>query len=262
MTAPEPPAVFLSPGERERVGAAAAAAGTVGVRVLACGGRTLLVRPASTDMAELERAFTHAAHAPPVDLSGDAGPVVLVLGCGGGWVMADLLRRLPRAEVVGVEGTPALASLAERNVGEFGDRARVLRARCGAEDRAAGAGDGTPAVSAGSMVERFGRRAPAAGLDGAGVRVAYVFVDLRGGEMDVIGGDAAWLRSTGCVRVRCAGAGSADRVCAWLAAAGMTVWSNDWGGGPVVTGVSRAFGARVPRYPVPQTEIDPGPGFW
>jgi hypothetical protein len=30
----------------------------------------------------------------------------------------------------------------------------------------------------------------------------------------------------------------------------------------VATGVSRAFAPRLPRWPEPQSEIDPGPGFW
>ena len=183
--------------------------GLVGLGVRAWDGRPLLVRPAGTDWETAQVSVVRAVHRPPEGLTGVA--TILDLGANIGATVADLAGAYPGAEVLGVELDAANVAVAERNIAQWGGRARIIHGAVWTEDgeisyggdrgewayrvvpamderTAAEVIDTVPAFSLATLVERL---AP-------GGRVDYVKMDVEGAEEFLLQNGDGWA-----IRVRC-----------------------------------------------------------
>ena len=174
------------------------------LRMRALGGREVLVRPGSSDLATVWGAFARRYHLPPPEL-GTPG-TIWDLGANIGLTVADFACRFPRARVLGVELDQENVALARRNTAPWADRCQVLHAAIWVADgevryqgwpgatsnyRLTGTGEGTPvpAVSLASLLRE---------QDGG---VDYVKVDVEGTERELLRDGAGWAEQVRCVKV-------------------------------------------------------------
>ncbi|HEX4211841.1 MAG TPA: methyltransferase domain-containing protein [Candidatus Dormibacteraeota bacterium] len=80
------------------------------------------------DGAHLQGNPTRAAHLAQLDdlLSLVEPGWILDVGCGGGIIAEQVLRRLPEASVCGLDSSPPMLELAGKRLAPYGDRARLI----------------------------------------------------------------------------------------------------------------------------------------
>jgi FkbM family methyltransferase len=166
----------------------------VGLRLRPLGGRTVLVRPSTSDVDTVWGTFARGYHRPPPELGGRRLELIFDLGANIGLTMADLAVRFPETRIVGVELDEDNVLLARANLAPWRERCELVHGAAWIADtpafyaplsghtaghRMGGTGpaapDGTvtvPAFSLGTLLDRHAR----------GRRVDYMKIDVEGAE--------------------------------------------------------------------------------
>ena len=106
----------------------------VSVRVRALAGRSMALRPGTTDPTTLIDTFGWAYHLPPAELDTRAFKSIWDLGSNVGYTVAHLAQLCPDAHIVGVELDADNADVARRNVAPWSDRCELIQAAVWTED--------------------------------------------------------------------------------------------------------------------------------
>lgn len=186
-------------------GAVGPTGAAVGIELRPLGGRTVWIRPGTSDADVVWDTFVGRYHLPPRDLPGRPVALIWDLGSNIGLTMADLAVRFPRARILGVELEPANAALARANIAPWQDRCELLEAAVWTHDGTI-AFDGAAGEEHGFRVAEAGPRSAAAiGLDTLRARGAdgpdYVKMDIEGAERDVLRTATAWSADVGMIKV-------------------------------------------------------------
>lgn len=182
----------------------------VEVRVRQLGGRSVWLRPGTSDSRTLWETFVTRYHLPPRELARDSVELILDLGANIGVTMAHLAVRYPRARVVGVELDADNAELARRNTEPWVGRCEVVEAGVWHEDgelwyhkheNASGynvlpgehvlATARARAVSLDSLVAEYA----------GGRAVDYLKMDIEGSEQEVLERSTGWADRVRCIKV-------------------------------------------------------------
>jgi FkbM family methyltransferase len=185
----------------------------VGLRLRPLGGRTVLVRPSTSDVDTVWGTFARGYHRPPHELAGRRLGLIFDLGANIGLTMADLAVRFPEARIVGIELDAENVLLARANLAPWRDRCEVVHAAAWTADteafyaplpghtaghRIGGTGsaspEGTVPVPAFSLDTLLDRHAP-------GRRVDYLKMDVEGAESALLGEAVEWARRVECITV-------------------------------------------------------------
>jgi FkbM family methyltransferase len=167
------------------------------VRLRPLGGRSIVVRPGTSDAQVVWDTFLGRYHRPPEPPRPSDG-LIWDLGSNIGLTIADLAVRHPGARILGVEMDPDNAALARVNIAPWGERCDLMT---GAVWTHAG-----PIRYGGSSEQAFGFRidagagamtAQATSLDallerGGGGEVDFVKMDIEGAEREVLRENTAW----------------------------------------------------------------------
>lgn len=225
-------------------------ADAIEVRPLAMGARPMRVR-SQRDAAELERVLGRGMHVAPVPLHrlSDA-PVIVHLGCGGGYLLARLAYAHPSARLIGLEPDDATAGTARANLAGMNMPGEIVNAHLG------------------ELIERVANsNSPCTHtLASLWDHVHGPVVDALFVAHSVSAAAAATASPRTLARVRSARVHAIDAPTArqWKEAfdrTGLVCVQDQW----VEHGVlawSREVARLRPRYPVNQDQIDPGPGLW
>lgn len=187
-------------------GAAGPGGPPVGLELRPLGGRTVWIRPGTSDADVVWDTFVGRYHVPPPGLAHE--PVVLIwdLGANIGLTMVDLAVRFPRARIVGVELEPANAALARRNIAPWSDCCELLEAAVWTHDGEI-AFDGIAGEEHGfRVVPDAGPRAAAAIALGT-LRADspegpdYIKMDIEGAERAVLRTAASWAADARSIKV-------------------------------------------------------------
>jgi len=116
------PALRIALGGRSRPTAPVEEA--VPIRMRACGGEPLYVRPGSSDLLNAVAYYRYGSELPPPGV--DSPQTIVELGSNCGVVLTALALRYPRATLLGVEADPSNVAAARRNLERFGSRATVV----------------------------------------------------------------------------------------------------------------------------------------
>lgn len=116
------PALRIALGGRSRQTAPAEQA--VPVRMRACAGEPLYVRPGSSDLLNAVAYYRYGSELPPPGV--DAPETIVELGSNCGVVLTALAIRYPRATLLGVEADPSNVAAARHNLERFGARVSVV----------------------------------------------------------------------------------------------------------------------------------------
>jgi FkbM family methyltransferase len=183
----------------------------VRLRLRPLGGRTVRIRPSTSDVDTIWGTFAGHYHRPPPE----AGSPRLIwdLGANIGLTMADLAERYPQARIVGLEMDPENAALAHENLRPWGERCEVIEAAAWPRDgelryvRLAGATsahyvtgaplDADPAVTSAHALSPYSLLA----LDGRDVTVDFAKIDVEGAESALLRENAGWARQVRTVSV-------------------------------------------------------------
>lgn len=174
------------------------------LRLRALGGREVLVRPGSSDLATVWGTFARRYHLPPPELG--TPRTIWDLGANIGLTVADFACRFPGARVLGVELDWDNVALARRNIAPWADRCEVIHAAIWVGDgevryqgwpgatsnyRVTGAAEGTPvpAVSLATLLRERGE-----GVD-------YLKVDVEGTERELLRDGTGWAAEVRCLKV-------------------------------------------------------------
>lgn len=178
----------------------------LGIELRPLGGRTVWIRPGTSDADVVWDTFVGRYHVPPGGPAGDAVTQIWDLGSNIGLTMVDLAARFPRARIVGVELEPANAALARTNIAPWGDRCELIEAAVWTRD-----GEITFGGSAGEehgfrVMPGAGPRAAAAiALDTLRAREPaspdYVKMDIEGAERAVLRTGTSWAADVGAIKV-------------------------------------------------------------
>jgi SAM-dependent methyltransferase len=164
----------------------------VELRIGRLAGRPVWVREGTGDVDKLWEVFIDSHHLPPAKVQRRGMHLVWDLGAGLGLATAEMALRWPEARVVGVERDPAKVALAKRNIEPWDDRAEV------AEGEVAG-------EFLNGLLERTG-----------GGPVAYVKLDVGGGERELLTESTEWAAEVGCIKVYVSGGYTIDECAADL----------------------------------------------
>ena len=186
---------------------------TVDLRLRPLGGRSIAVRPSTSDVDTVWGVFARHYHLPPAEIGEPR--LILDLGANIGLTMADYAVRYPRARVVGVELDEVNAELARRNVAPWADRCLVENAAVWPTDgeawydpwpggtatyRATGAADGGTRVRAISMASLVGEHGP----------VDFVKMDVEGAEGELLRDGSEWAARVRAIKVELHGSYTRD----------------------------------------------------
>jgi FkbM family methyltransferase len=185
----------------------------VGLRLRPLGGRTVLVRPGTSDVDTVWGTFARGNHRPPHELAGRRLGLIVDLGANIGLTMADLAVRFPQARLVGIELDADNVLLAQANIAPWRDRCEVVHGAVWTVDteafyaplpghtaghRIGGTGPASPAgtvrVPAFSLDTLLERHAP-------GGQVDYLKMDVEGAERAVLRESADWAHRVACMNV-------------------------------------------------------------
>lgn len=177
----------------------------VRIRLRPLAGRTVLVRPSTSDVDTIWGAFAGRYHRPPPEAEPDPR-LIWDLGANIGLTMADLAERHPGARIVGLEMDPENAALAQVNTRAWADRCEVIEAAawpCDGELRYVrldGATSGHHVTDAPEGADPSITSAPALSphsllaRDGPEAIVDYAKVDIEGAECRLLRENAGWAR--------------------------------------------------------------------
>ena len=115
-------ALRVALGGRSRASAPAEQA--VPIRMRACDGEPLYVRPGSSDLVNAIAYYRFGSELPPPGV--EAPRTIVELGSNCGVVLTALAIRYPEATLLGVEPDPSNVAAARRNLERFGSRATVV----------------------------------------------------------------------------------------------------------------------------------------
>jgi FkbM family methyltransferase len=185
----------------------------VALRLRPLGGRTVLVRPSTSDVDTVWGTFARGYHRPPDELAGRPIGLILDLGANIGLTMADLAVRFPQARVVGIELDGENALLARANLAPWRDRCEVVHGAVWTSDtdvfyaplpghtaghRIGGTGSDLPAgtvrVPAFSLDTLLDRHAPDGPVD-------YMKMDVEGAESALLSEAVEWAHRVACMKV-------------------------------------------------------------
>jgi FkbM family methyltransferase len=185
----------------------------VGLRLRPLGGRTVIVRPSTSDIDTVWGTFARAYHRPPEELAGRPIRLIFDLGANIGLTMADAAVRFPQARVLGVELDAENVLLARTNLAPWRERCEVVHGAVWTSDtevfyaplpghtaghRIGGTGPASPAgtvrVQALSLNTLLDRHAP----DG---RVDYLKMDVEGAESALLSETVEWARRVACMKI-------------------------------------------------------------
>ena len=177
-------------------------------------GRALYVRPATTDMIMAVLDYRHGLHLPPSEVASAPMGRIVELGVNAGGALAGLGARYPEARLLGAEPDPRNVALAERNVADFGTRARIVQTAIWDSDGDL-AIEGTDAFGltvreVDSEQEEHAAGAeivPALTIDSLlaahapGEEVDFMLMTIEGAEPRVLGAGGDWVQRVRSIRV-------------------------------------------------------------
>jgi FkbM family methyltransferase len=174
------------------------------LRLRPLGGREVVIRPGTSDLATLWTTFARGYHLPPRELGSPS--TIWDLGANIGLTMAHFLCLFPRARVLGVEMDRDNVGLARQNLASWGDRYELAHAAVWPSDgevsyrRWPG---GTNNYQATEEVE--GLHVQALSLNTLMAErpetVDYLKVDIEGAERAVLNEDTDWSANVRCLKV-------------------------------------------------------------
>lgn len=185
----------------------------VRMRLRPLGGRTVLLRPSTSDVDTVWGTFAGLYHRPPDEVDGAGVRLIWDLGSNIGLTMADLALRHPQARVIGVELDPENAALARSNTSPWSDRCEVVEAAVWPEDghlhyvRLPGATSGhyvtSAALDADPAVTLAHSVSPQSllALSGPDATVDYVKVDIEGAEAELLRERTDWAQRVRSMKV-------------------------------------------------------------
>lgn len=195
--------VTTSDGERQPLAS---------VRVRALAGRSVVLRPGTTDPATLIDTFGWAYHLPPAELDRRGFQTIWDLGSNVGYTVAHLAQLCPSAHIVGVELDADNAAVARLNIAPWGERCELIQAAVWTEDgtlnyrREVGQEYGFRVAPLASEGSEPNASAPAISLntllqrDSAG-QIDYVKMDIEGAESRVLRENTEWAASVQAIKV-------------------------------------------------------------
>jgi hypothetical protein len=168
----------------------------VGLRLRPLGGRTVLVRPSTSDVDTVWGTFARGYHRPPPELGGRRLELIFDLGANIGLTMADLAVRFPETRIVGVELDEDNVLLARANLAPWRERCELVHGAAWIADTPAFyaplSGPVTvPAFSLGTLLDRHAR----------GRRVDYMKIDVEGAESALLREAVEWASRVDCINV-------------------------------------------------------------
>ena len=177
----------------------------VGVALRALGGRSLYIRPGTSDPIVLLEAFIGRFHLPPGVVRRTRPRLIWDLGANIGVTTAHLAALFPDARLVAVEPNPESVDLARRNLHPWRDRCELVNAAIWHEDghvildrsnreyeskvSPTGQGSRVVAVSPASLIAKN---------RGA---VDYAKVDIEGAEREILRRAEDWASGVSCLKV-------------------------------------------------------------
>ena len=177
----------------------------MGIELRPLRGRTVWIRPGTSDADVVWDTFVGRYHMPPPDLPNEPLALIWDLGSNIGLTMVDLAVRFPRARILGVELEPANAALALRNIEPWSDRCELLEAAvwthdgtidfdgAGGEEHGFRVADAGPRTAAAIALSTLRARSPE-GPD-------YIKMDIEGAERAVRQTNTSWAADAGAIKV-------------------------------------------------------------
>jgi FkbM family methyltransferase len=176
------------------------------VRLRPLGGRSVVLRPRTSDARVVLDVFVGLFHVPPPAVS---DPELIVdLGANIGLTVAHFAELFPRARVIGLEPEPEMADIARSHVAPWGERCSILTAAAWSKD-----GELTLAKEAG---QEFAASVSASPADEGSLvveaisldtllededRVDYLKMDIEGAEGEVLSVGTTWAEKVRCINV-------------------------------------------------------------
>jgi FkbM family methyltransferase len=175
------------------------------------GGRRIWVRPRTDDLAQAVYNYRGRLYLPPEELAGDDLRQIVELGTNMGSALAGLAVAYPNARLVGVEPDAGNATIARRNVAQFGERCVVVERAVWdsatelsiegsrtvgfvVRERLAADGPEIPSVSATTVDAALAVAMPSGPID-------YMTVTIEGTEPRLLSGGGDWVARTRAIRV-------------------------------------------------------------
>lgn len=187
---------------RAPVGAGPSSAARVRLRPL--GGREVLVRPGTSDLATLWGTFVYRNHLPPPALGTPL--TIWDLGANIGLTMAHFAHCFPQARVLGVELDEDNVALARLNVAAWGDRCEVVHAAVWPVDQVVHY-QGWPGGTSNYHVTPTADGVPVRAMSLAtlirerGGPVDYLKIDVEGAESSLFRDGTGWADEVRCLKV-------------------------------------------------------------
>ena len=182
------------------------------LRIRALAGRSVAVRPGTTDLTALVDTFGWAYHLPPTQLDRRTLKTVWDLGANVGYTVAHLAHLCPAAHIVGVELDGGNAAIARLNIAPWADRCELIQGAVWTEDGTLGyrrdlgheygfrvtpLADDAPepnATASALSLNTLLLRGPARQID-------YVKMDIEGAESRVLRENTEWAMSVRAIKV-------------------------------------------------------------
>ncbi len=182
------------------------------LRVRALAGRSVAVRPETTDLTTLVDTFGWAYHLPPAELDRRDLHIIWDLGSNVGYTVAHLAHLFPAARIVGVELDADNAAVARRNIAPWSERCDFIHAAVWTEDgtlgyrRVAGQEYGLRVAPLMDPISEPNATAPAISLNTLLSRepsrqIDYVKMDIEGAESRVLRENTEWAASVRAIKV-------------------------------------------------------------
>lgn len=185
--------------------------GPVPIRIRALKGRTIHLRPGTTDIDVIADDFIFRYQLPPREIRSSGLRRIWELGTNVGVGLVDLALRYPEAELIGVEPDQGNLAVARRNLEGLEDRCRLVEAAIWDEDgqivveggqaygltvRAHRPDDSPelhpmPAISLNSLLER----------ENPGGPIDFMLMDIEGTEQRVLARDTEWAEHVRAIKV-------------------------------------------------------------
>ena len=182
------------------------------LRIRALSGRSVAVRPGTTDLTTLVDTFGWVYHLPPEELDRRSLRLIWDLGSNVGYTVAHLAHLCPAARIVGVELDADNAAVARMNIAPWSDRCQLIHAAVWIEDgtlsyrRVAGLEYGLRVAPLADDDSEPNATAPAISLNTLLLRdspaqIDYVKMDIEGAESRVLRENTEWAASVRAIKV-------------------------------------------------------------
>lgn len=193
-----------------RLELASARDGEVELRLKPLGGRSVALRPGTSDADVLWDTFFHGYHLPPREAIERGLRVIWDLGANVGLTMAHMADLYPHARVLGAELDPDNARLARRNVEPWGDRCEVVHCAVWVEDGEVRYHHHDSPSGYNVVPDDHGaanHRAPARSITALlaehtpGAPVDYMKMDVEGSEFELLKRNTGWAEAVRTIQV-------------------------------------------------------------